>query len=665
MRIRKYNTGSNILYSGLGNMSVKWEDWISQKLWPTPKIDNFPTPVSWKDSYKNQQQDYYKNNYQADREKQNKKASGNQVAAVGTSAATNYATDKLTDKLFDDSELGRGLGTLFSSGVSSAGNTLSDNLLKGTTLTEGLGTNAGASVAGAGAGLAANYLGQGINSLGGNTMLSRGIGQGVATGLGTVGGAAMSNLVQYGTLAGKTANGAKTALIGKAAGAINPYALAMNVVGSGLGAAFGPSKEYGGRYGNITQTMDSVYDTAMVGANFIPGVGQMVSGVMALNKGLSNVFGSTDGMTKTDAILGSAFMPAPVKWLNMWGASSTGTFDRQSWQNQQKANSFMGDAFGNLGDRFNQAREEAGKTYGTFSQGAKRDAQRNIDFANYAWGQIMDMANQNEYQNIRSQYMSSINNQRYAQAIQGGWTPLARGKQGMKILNNATNHNIGMRLLSGAALIDNKQMILSAQNGTKVKWKALDNIDYKAIPDTTFTREKTGLGSIEYFAANEPQGITYPNGFHKAHPFPGKDVILYNPKENDEQDIRLDALHIMPKDASYDALNSLYRNAAKNSDVSYNAKARYKEDVKQFGRKNVDSYQQYFNNEADGLLRNMFIEGTPEYIKSRNYYPNKDELRQQNKHLLPYIDTIHKYLKTGRRPATILNEVIVTPNKNK
>jgi len=44
--------------------------------------------------------------------------------------------------------------------------------------------------------------------------------------------------------------------------------------------------------------------------------------------------------------------------------------------------------------------------------------------------------------------------------IQGGYSPLAIGKQGMKIFNNATNHNIGMRLLSAAALIDNKQMIL-------------------------------------------------------------------------------------------------------------------------------------------------------------------------------------------------------------
>jgi len=39
----------------------------------------------------------------------------------------------------------------------------------------------------------------------------------------------------------------------------------------------------------------------------------------------------------------------------------------------------------------------------------------------------------------------------------------------MKIFNNATNHNIGMRLLSAAALIDNKAMILSAQGGTKIR----------------------------------------------------------------------------------------------------------------------------------------------------------------------------------------------------
>ena len=65
------------------------------------------------------------------------------------------------------------------------------------------------------------------------------------------------------------------------------------------------------------------------------------------------------------------------------------------------------------------------------------------------------------------------------------------------------------------------------------EWKALDNIDYVAIPDSEFTREKTGAGSIEYFSAEEPEGITYTNGYHRDHPMPGKDVILYNPNDND------------------------------------------------------------------------------------------------------------------------------------
>jgi hypothetical protein len=98
------------------------------------------------------------------------------------------------------------------------------------------------------------------------------------------------------------------------------------VLGSALGAATGPSKEYGGTYGNVTRTLDTIYDAATAGVNFIPGVGQGISAAMVLNKGLSNIFGSTDGMTLTDSILGSAFMPAPVKWLNMWGSSKTGTF---------------------------------------------------------------------------------------------------------------------------------------------------------------------------------------------------------------------------------------------------------------------------------------------------------------------------------------------------
>ncbi len=239
------------------------------------------------------------------------------IASSGLGAVTNFASNYSSDKLFDDTDIGRTMGTLFSSGISSTGNTMSQNLLKGTTLTKGLGINAASSLAGAGAGIAANYIGQGLSSSMGNSALGRGVGQGVSTGLGTIGGAAASNLVNTG----------KIGNLFKGASAINPYALGANIIGSAMGAAKGPSKEYGGKYGNITSTMDTVYDGLTAAANFIPGAGQIISGAMVLNKGLSNIFGSTDWMTKTDSILGSAFMPAPVNWLNMAKASKTGTFN--------------------------------------------------------------------------------------------------------------------------------------------------------------------------------------------------------------------------------------------------------------------------------------------------------------------------------------------------
>lgn len=373
---------------------------------------------------------------------------GNKILAQGVGMATDYLSNMVTGDMFGDSYLGSTIGQAFSNTLSSAGNTISNNLLKGNTLTQGLGQNIGSSLSGVVAGVAGDQIGKGVASLMGNSKLGKGIGAGLANGIGSFGGTIGSNLLS-----------GSSALSGL--GGFTGIGLGASAVGAGLSAAFGPSKEYGGKYGNVTQVADTAYDLVQAGVSTIPVYGQLIAGGMALNKGLSNIFGSTDGMTLQDSILGSAWAGAPVKWLNMWGSSKTGTFDKQSWQNSEKTSNFMGSSFGNLADRFKKAREEAGKVYGTFSQGAKQEAQENIDFANRAWDKILAMANQNEYQNVRSRDMASINNQRYAQNIQGGFTPLQIGKMGMKILNNTIDHNRGMRYLSAAALIDNKQLILS------------------------------------------------------------------------------------------------------------------------------------------------------------------------------------------------------------
>ena len=207
--------------------------------------------------------------------------------------------------------------------------------------------------------------------------------------------------------------------------------------------------------------------------------------------------------------------------------------------------------------------------------------------------------------------------------------------------------------------------ILKYQNPSSpilVPWKALQRMNFEPIPDPEFTRDRTGMGSIEYFDANN-EGITYLNGYHRAHPKPGTDVILYDPNTNDEQDIRLDALHLMPKDPIYGALYDSYLNAAKNSDVMYNAEQTYNKDMRKYGANNVDSFDQYFKNEADGLLRNMFIEGTPEYIKSKWYYPDKKQLEKWNSHLIPYINNIRDYLETGVKPEHVIEPAIVTAYK--
>lgn len=370
------------------------------------------------------------------------------------------------------SDIGGAFGNMFSNGF---GGFKGSPIYKGQYLMDGISKDAGASLAGTGAGLVSNYIGSGITSLGGNTLTSRGVGAGIASGLGNVGGAVLGNLVKYGNLTGdasklfgtgdnilttiKTTRDMNNATKLSNVGAINPYALGATILGTAVGAATGPSKEYGGRYGNITQTADSIYDAVSLGANFIPGYGQAISGALTLNKGLSNIFGSTDGMTKTDAILGSAFMPFPVKWINAGFGHTTDTIKGQNIRDISKVNNFMSNGFGNLGSLMDTAREESGKRYGLFSTGAYDDAQDNISFINSIWGDMLSMANQKDIQDIRSQYMSSMNNQRYAQKIRGGFRPLSV-KQGMKIFNNATNHNIGMRLLSAAALIDDKQMIL-------------------------------------------------------------------------------------------------------------------------------------------------------------------------------------------------------------
>jgi flagellar basal body rod protein FlgC len=75
-------------------------------------------------------------------------------------------------------------------------------------------------------------------------------------------------------------------------------------------------------------------------------------------------------------------------------------------------------------------------------------------------------------------------------------------------------------------------------------FKNMGNITLKSDP--SFTKEKTGLGEIEYFSPTQDT-ITYPTEYKYPHPNLGTHGIVYNPNINNvEESVRLDLLHGMP-----------------------------------------------------------------------------------------------------------------------
>ena len=100
-----------------------------------------------------------------------------------------------------------------------------------------------------------------------------------------------------------------------------------------LGSFMPEKDEYSGTKGDLTQTLDSTYDNIANTLMAIPGWGTLAGGIMKagsfLGKGVNALGGGTDGMTTTDAILGSSFLSlTPFGLINGFGGSKTNTIMR-------------------------------------------------------------------------------------------------------------------------------------------------------------------------------------------------------------------------------------------------------------------------------------------------------------------------------------------------
>lgn len=255
----------------------------------------------------------------------------------------------------------------------------------------------------------------------------------------------------------------------KAGGIGTTIGAASDLVGS-----FMPQKtEYEGEKGDITQTMDSVYDGISDAAMSFGPVGQLVGGIMKggalLGKGVNALGGGTDAMTSTDAILGSSFLSlTPFGLVNGFGGKKADTITKDNEAFAQVGSSYTGS-----NAAVDDALKKSGKKYGLLSSGARKKANEEIAEARRQQSIISDISsNALDRTNIRTS-MSAINGNRRDFLMRGGYdqASVRVGRRGMSI-----------------ELLNRARSILKAQKGSKLNpmstYRNQAPKDWEQIPNT-------------------------------------------------------------------------------------------------------------------------------------------------------------------------------------
>ena len=280
---------------------------------------------------------------------------------------------------------------------------------------------------------------------------------------------------------GKGKGSGKAGIVGTAIG------VASDIIGSFL-----PQKdEYDGPKGDITQTMDSVYDGISDAAMSLGPVGMLVGGIMKggamLGKGVNALGGGTDGQTTVDAILGSSFLNlTPIGLINGFGGSKADTITKDDLAFEQVGSSYTGSNMD-----INNALTKSGKKYGLFSQKAKNKANKEIQDARRQQYTISNIADDAYERFAIRNSMAAINENRRAFNMQGGYDQQAViiGRSGLKIDSIEKAKNILNKY--------NKQQTNQLQQGG-----TLDPFEYylESLPENQ--RDSTNFRVKDYWIFN-------------------------------------------------------------------------------------------------------------------------------------------------------------------
>ena len=193
--------------------------------------------------------------------------------------------------------------------------------------------------------------------------------------------------------------------------------------------------EYQGVKGGITQGLDTAYDAIEAGVGVVPGIGTLAGAIMAGNKllghGVKAMGGGTDGMTTTDAILGSAFLQAtPIGMINGFGGKSTSAFTKDT------------DIFANIGGSYlgsnalaDEVEPYAGKKFGWFSSSSQKKYEDKIQEMIRQQNILRNISNESERVKTLQQTMTGADAQSLNNLLNGGYRDITFSKKG-GILNS-------------------------------------------------------------------------------------------------------------------------------------------------------------------------------------------------------------------------------------
>ena len=242
----------------------------------------------------------------------------------------------------------------------------------------------------------------------------------------------------------------------------NAAAIAGSV--SDVASSFLPEKtEYAGDKGDVTETIDTIYDGVSNAAMAFGPVGMLVGGAMKtaslLGKGFNALGGGTDGKTTQDAILGSSLFNWNVGLINGFGGSRAETITKDEDVQAKIGSGYLGSY-----NKIDRALADSGAKYGLFSSASRRHANNRILEARRQQNILTDIADYaTDRFDIRNS-MAAINGNKRRFQMQGGYnqSAISVGRNGMVIkdLQRAKRITSSMKYQKGGKVSDPYQSYL-------------------------------------------------------------------------------------------------------------------------------------------------------------------------------------------------------------